>query len=265
MLGGLQRVHSPALIDWEGRIVWEADFQRQHHHIMPYGDDGQYLYVANTTDCPEGIQADVIRLWDQNSREQLWEWSFCQYYEPPNYYHDWTHLNAVDKFPGENSLVFSPRNQNTIAKGNLDTDEIEWVMGVDGDFGLSGDQLFYRQHAPEIQENGNILLFDNGRDPDRTFSRAVEYSYDTEEMTAEVAWTYEPDPEIFSPIWGDADRLDNGNTLVTFGLRNSEKGSYLHEVTPEKTLVWELRSPDGWGWYRSDRIPEPPSGFVLEP
>lgn len=80
-----------------------------------------------------------------------------------------------------------------------------------------------------------------------------------------MVWEYAPPADLFAPIWGDADRLPNGNTLITFGRRGPDVGSHLVEVDPGGGgALWQLRFPDGWGVYRADRVIDPPVGFVRE-
>ena len=76
-------------------------------------------------------------------------------------------------------------------------------------------------------------------------------------MTAEIVWRFEPDPVIFSQIWGDADRLANGNTLVTFGLRvtDEDRESHIIEVDADAAVLWDLVFPPRWGVYRAERFP----------
>jgi arylsulfate sulfotransferase len=203
-------------------------------------------------------------------------WAICDYWYPDNNVHggDWSHLNTIEPFPDEEeTFLLSSRNQHTLFKFDVPNDEIEWRLGGKGEFGLARDNLFLRQHDPEILPNGNIIIFDNG-DPngnddadefDRQWSRAVEVSYDTESMTAEVVWEFRPDPDVFTPIWGDADRLDNGNTLVTFGHRNTDdtRNSRIMEATASSQKVWDLEAPNKWGWYRADRVNDPPAGYMI--
>jgi hypothetical protein len=59
-----------------------------------------------------------------------------------------------------------------------------------------------------------------------------------------------------------ADRLANGNTLVTFGFRSRTERTAIVEVSPAGKAVWQLRLPPKWGTYRSERVPDPPRGFV---
>ncbi len=150
---------------------------------------------------------------------------------------DWGHLNTVVPFPNKTTLLISSRNQNTLFKVDRETDEIVWALGINGEFEMSEEDRFYHQHDPEIQDNGNIVMFDNGDPAIRPYSRAIEVAYDEDGGTAEVVWAYRHDPDIFSNIWGDADRLTNGNTLVTFGLRRANIGSTIVEVSPDGTEV----------------------------
>lgn len=94
---------------------------------------------------------------------------------------------------------------------------------------------FRFQHDPKILDNGNLLLFDNG-DPDEGVSSVVE----SDPITHEVKWSYrgsEGEP-FFSRFCGTAQRLPNGNTLIT----ESSEGRAL-EVSQAKEIVWEYNSP----------------------
>jgi hypothetical protein len=59
-----------------------------------------------------------------------------------------------------------------------------------------------------------------------------------------ITWTYEADPpsDLFSPIRGGAQRLPNGNTLIT----DSERGR-VFEVTHDGDIVWDFFNPDVTG------------------
>jgi arylsulfate sulfotransferase len=119
--------------------------------------------------------------------------------------------------------------------------------------------FFYHQHAPELQPNGNILLFDNGtgrpEEQGGEFSRALELEVDEENRTARVAWEWRHDPDLYCPIWSDADRLPNGNTLIVFGTRTEGDTTRYVEVAPNGDVVWEVEvCPSGWGTYRAERI-----------
>lgn len=91
-----------------------------------------------------------------------------------------------------------------------------------------------QQHHPTELPNGNILVFDNGvfrPGHDVPYSRVIEI-----DRAGKIAWEYH-DPareSFFAPFMGAAQRLPNGNTLVT----DSPAGR-LFEVTADGLLVWE--------------------------
>jgi len=65
----------------------------------------------------------------------------------------------------------------------------------------------YHTHAPSITPQGTILLFDNGNYrarpfvpqflPNKSYSRAVEYAIDTDNMSIRQVWESDtPDSEL---------------------------------------------------------------------
>src|SRR5262249_39379600 len=96
-----------------------------------------------------------------------------------------------------------------------------------------------RQHAPTLLENGNVLIFDNGPhrlDDSVPYSRVIEVN----PATNEIVWKYQDKPtwNFFSPRMGYAQRLANGNKLIT----ESSFGRFF-EVTKEGKIVWEYVNP----------------------
>src|SRR5207302_6163468 len=127
---------------------------------------------------------------------------------------------------------------------------VMWRMGgVRNEFRFDADsQKFSLSHGLRRLPNGHLLLFDNGTGA-RLLSRAVEYSVNEATKTATLVWSYRPSPDIYTPFLGFAQRLTNGNTLVTFG-----PNGVLQEVSPTSNLVWELTLPKGLWIYRAYRI-----------
>jgi len=78
-------------------------------------------------------------------------------------------------------------------------------------------------------------------------------------VTFEILWEYgsaDGDDFFFSSYISSAQRLPNGNTLITVGI-----GAQIMEVTPDKRVVWEHQfvaesSGSKADWlYRTYRIP----------
>jgi hypothetical protein len=122
------------------------------------------------------------------------------------------------------NLLTSMRFLDTIAVVDLEREEVVWAYRGD----------FHRQHDPHVIGTGHLLLFNNRSE--REHSTVQEY----DPVTMSLVWEYpgtEDDP-LYSKSCGAAQRLPNGNTLIT----ESDNGRAL-EVTPEKDIVWEFYNP----------------------
>jgi len=149
---------------------------------------------------------------------------------------DWAHNNTCEVLPETplgrrdarfraGNILFSYRSLDVIGCIDRQTSEIVWAWGrgvLDG------------QHQPTMLPNGNILVFDNGTR--RGWSRVVEL----DPLREEIVWQYAGSPKnsLFSAYISGAQRLPNGNTLITEGGRDR-----LLEVTLSGETVWEFRSP----------------------
>ena len=81
---------------------------------------------------------------------------------------DWSHANAAQLFEAENVVLVSARNLSSVMALRWEADdegpagEVLWQLGPGLDFELTEGEWFYRQHAPEVQPDGTILVYDNG-------------------------------------------------------------------------------------------------------
>ena len=268
LLGGKVPTPRPTIIDWEGHVLWEAPFINHHDIRLSPFREGQLLYLSETTEnCPEGTTEGTLNEFDFRTHSTVWSWNVCENYDPPRVVPDWSHINTIVPFPGERALLLSLRNQDNVVRVNRDTGEIEWVLGENGDFEMDPDDFFIRQHAPELEPNGNILLFDNGGAGRRDYSRAIElaltFDEDGRPDRAEVVWDY-TNEALLAKIRSDADRLPNGNTLIDYGQVRSSRAALLLEVTDGGDVVWQLTTPPYWASYRALRVEPPTFGFVLD-
>ena len=131
--------------------------------------------------------------------------------------------NKAPMFKEGNVLVSMPKI-NTIAVIDLEEKKVFWAM----------TGMFKAQHQPTLLKNGNLLIFDNHFNNDK--SRVIEFN----PLTQEIFWEYRGDSknDFFSNTCGSNQRLPNGNTLIT----ESDNGRAF-EVTPEGVIVWEFISP----------------------
>ena len=122
-------------------------------------------------------------------------------------------------------LLVCIRNIDLVGVLDPEAEEFVWTWGP-------GE--LEHPHHPSLLENGNILIFDNGKFSER--SRVIE----VDPVSGDIVWQYEGDPpeSFFSRSRGAAQRLPNGNTLIT----ESTKGR-VFEVTPAGEIVWDFWEP----------------------
>ena len=144
---------------------------------------------------------------------------------------DILHTNHVEVFDGrladrgplyaKGNLMVSMAHLNAVMILSGETHEVLWLWGP--------TNVTY-QHHPSLLDDGSILLFDNGRKR----SRVLE----VDPLTNQIRWQY-TDPDFFTATQGSAQRLQNGNTLIT----ESNTG-HVFEVTRDGKMVWAWANPD---------------------
>lgn len=158
---------------------------------------------------------------------------------------DYAHPNSLDVFD-DGDLLVSIRHYDCLYRIDRPSGEIEWTFGGrncrNNEFEISGDPHdgFSHQHDATVLDDGNILLFDNANLRDDPVSRVVEYAIDEQARTAELVWSH--DDGRYTSLMGSAERLANGNTLISWGQRSQP---VITEVTPEGARAWSLSVPPG--------------------
>ena len=133
--------------------------------------------------------------------------------------------------PDDDSYTVSDLNQDAYVKVTRQGDVV-WVLGGStSDF--TGDGATWQaQHGHHVLGDDRFLFFSNG--PFQGPSQVIEVTLDLQTMTATRVWQYVSGER--SIIFGDVERLANGNTLVTYS-----SFGVLHEVSPTGELVQELQ------------------------
>jgi outer membrane protein assembly factor BamB len=222
------------------QVVWKyADPKASH--------DAERLTNGNTLIVDGGYgrdtmaDAQVVEVTPQG--QVVWSWYARDEFNraPYNTFTgpDWTHTNAASRLANGNTLI-SLRNFNLVAEVDRNGKVVRTL----------GEGVMSQQHDPEPLPNGNLLFANPGRLP-----QAIEI-----DPAGKVVWSYTvpPDTPFSSASTRDADRLQNGNTLITAANR-------LIEVTPQGEVVWQFRLKDvqftneddakARGFYKAIRIP----------
>lgn len=274
---------------WNLKTNVTTDFPNVYgHHDMEYNP------VTNTFLTLRAYQRDingtkvtfdkVVELNDKG--EILWTWDTydytnlseaCPFCYPGKINGetvlDFTHSNSLQWDYTENIVYLNVRNLNTFYKINKTTGELIWSCGEHGDFtlldanGKKVPSLWYHSHAVKEVEPNVFIMFDNDyhniTHPFSGNSRILEVTLNEQNMTAWVSWSWAVPREYWSPYWGKADRLPNGDRIGTFGTETHSKyenifpnstGAVLLEVNPKGEVVRTYTFPFGWGIYRIEEI-----------
>ena len=177
---------------------------------------------------------------------------------------DWTHSNAVE-MDDDGNIMLSSRHFNEITKINRNDSSIIWRFGgTQNQFTILNDTLpFYGQHDIRRNANGNVTLYDNGfRELAAPYhwARAVEYQLDETNLTASLVWEYTYDSSMYSRATGNVQRLQNGNTLVNYGIISRNNVTFV-VVDSLKNKVFELSFYDTMSSYRSFNFQQLPWMF----
>lgn len=182
--------------------------------------------------APDGTQTDVWSAWDCLD-------PVASPGDEPEA--GWTFANALDWDPDANAYTLGMRAQSSILRIDRATGTCAWILGGESatvDF-AEGSDAFLHQHQFDLTDDG-IVVFDNDG-PAGAVSRVLEYALDLDAGTAREVWSYTADPPVYSFVLGDVERLDDGDTMVTWSV-----GGQIERVSPEG--VPELQVNLGLGY-----------------
>ena len=242
--------HGLIQLDRDSNLLWT--FEDHVHHDIEVLADGSIYVITNQAEVVERINPDrpilhdfIVKL-SPDGRE-IDRISVLEAIEDSDYLPlldltpkvgDIMHTNEIEVLDGRladwnpafkaGNLLVSIRNFNTVVVIDPVERRVVWTLS----------NLFSAQHDPRILDNGNMLIFDNKGDTGEV-SRVFELDLRNQQIT----WNYRGSEHDFhSETCGTAQRLPNGNTLIT----ESNFGRAF-EVTPERSIVWEYYSPERTG------------------
>ncbi len=220
----------------------------------------------NAPRAEQMVMGDTIVEFERSGKI-VWSWNSFDHLDPyrigyntfdsywptrgfPNHL-DWTHGNGVAYDPRDDSVIMSLRLQDAVLKADRESGEIKWILGVDDGWNeaLSKKVLKpvgtvrwpYHGHNPRITHAGTIVMYDNGilgarpfepwLPPHKTFSRAVEFEIDEDNMTVRQLWAshHALDDKDTCNSWamGDAHRLPKtDNMLVIDSMCMTKRDDY---------------------------------------
>lgn len=240
------------------RVPMQNGFKNDRHDFI-HAADGEFILIGSAPEemdmstLVEGGNPAANVKWgmvqvQSAQKEVLLDWNSSDYFDIEDTYValntddiDNVHTNGLE-LDLDGNILLSSRNMNEITKIDRITGEVIWRWGGKKNqftFSSKADTFAY-SHDIRVLKNGNYTVFDNGSSHDPTFSRAIEYKLDTDNMTATKVWEFIGDPTVFSAVKGSTQRLDNGNTIIGYG---SLSMPGLREVTPNGEIALQINYP----------------------
>jgi len=217
---GVERVN---LTSGEAEPVWgqltPGKEASRYHDIDRINDT--HLAVAD-------IYLDGVFTVNTTSDEVAWRWNASDVYDPETtggpFPEDWSHINDVEVLE-DGRIMVSVRNLNRVVFLTADdhTVDEDWTLGNEDDY-----DVLYEQHNPDFinESNGGpaVVVADSEN------NRVLEYQRNDGEWTQTWVWQ---DAQM---QWvRDADRLPNGNTLIS-----DSNGNRVIEVDERGDVVRSL-------------------------
>jgi len=246
--GARTAVGSVIELDWDGNQVWSYCNPMVHHDFarLPNGNTLVLVFEEIPDELAAQVKGGIVD--DDVTEPMLGDavYEVAQTGGIVNTWRSWEHLNVDEDIICflENRYEWTHQNSlNVTTGGDLlvsfrQTSTVGIVDRTSGAFSWKwGPGEISHQHNPTYLDNGHVLIFDNGpHHVGPSFSRVVEI----DPADNEIVWDYTGDPPIsfYSYHISGAERLPNGNTLISEGAPGR-----IFEVTNSKEIVWEYINP----------------------
>jgi len=206
------------------------------------------------------VDMEYERVFTVENGEITWQWNASDFYNPPDdpTRTDWLHTNDVDvinethylvSVRNANQLLVLERGEGVVEVINADTDDSnddhcsdKLVADESGDIRCGDENVLNEQHNPQWLGPGAVLVADSHG------NRAVELHRNESTGRWEPTWAVGGAAGAAFHWPRDADRLPNGNTLITDTFNKR-----VVEVAPNGSVVWSVDTfniP-----YEADRLP----------
>ncbi|MFW6385299.1 MAG: aryl-sulfate sulfotransferase [Halodesulfurarchaeum sp.] len=246
----------PCVLNVLERVDVETGEREVLYERYDYKELAGEWHDADRIDEKRVVIADIVadQVFIVNTETAIVEWLWDAQSDYPvdgggPYPEDWAHVNDVEYLEDaegdlEGTIMVSLRNQDQVVfvdpeEGLLE----EWTLGSEDDY-----DVMYEQHnpdyVPESRGGPAVVVADSEN------GRVQEFGREDGEWVRTWEWA---DERMQWPR--DADRLPNGNTLIT-----DTHGNRVVEVTPEGETEWQVESTMPYEAERLETGPESEGG-----
>ena len=229
-------------------------FAHHSHQITPLPDGSVAFYATGSNGC------DDIKIFPANGTPTTAATTITN----AKTAHGGTgscHVNNVEYSPSDDTLVFSDLDNNCLTKVTK-TGTVVWVLnggvnGVTDSFNSGAIVWKGGEHGFHILpgDGSDLVIFNNNsKNPagggnwgsaagDESGALVIEVKLNVSAKTASQTWMYKASPGILNDVLGDAQRLSNGNTMISYATKST-----LQEVDANGALLQSIASNTNFGY-----------------
>jgi arylsulfate sulfotransferase len=227
----------------------QGDFTAVIHHeiIKKSTNEIVTLYVdQRITDLSsiggkkkDTINGDGILIMDKKGKK-LWKWSVFDVVDPMKdtallkNKKDWMHANSLN-YDKDGNFIISFYNNGQIWKVDSHTGKVIWKLGKGGTVKMAADCNFSQAHAAHINQQGDLMFFDNGIDKKQSSVFALKM--DEKNNSAKLDLHIKLPKDIYNERMGSAYMIDSETILACCSKRHITV-----LVNAKGTLLWTLES-----------------------
>ena len=218
------------------------------------GSDTAKVYISVIQEL--NAHKNLVYQWDSQNHYDLKDTD--PYYLSKSTEADVAHLNSVQYY--NNYILVSARNVNEVTKIKKSDSTVVWRMGGKrNQFKFTNDTtMFIGQHYAHYASDGNLILFDNGREGSPPHpATAKEYKLNENTLEATLVRSYVENPKVFSNGYGSAERIGKHNLLICYG-RTDRSDVMFNVVNTSGAKLFEVTFEDSLKSYRIFYFPSLP-------
>ena len=185
------------------------------------------------------VNSDGIMVLNKNAH-LIWKWSVFDAADPlkdPNIVKnkkDWTHANSLN-YDTDGNYLISFYNTGQIWKVDAVTGKVIWKLGKGGTINMPADCNFSESHAVHINQDGNLMFFDNGVKQNQSGVYALRLN--ETQKTAKLDMHILLPKEVFNGRMGSAYMINDTSILVCCSKR------HILVLSDRKgTLLWTMET-----------------------
>jgi len=236
-------LHHDAVLNAKGEIVaLTYDSVKMDLREFGYGKDQYILGDGIVVLTPDG--------------EKVSDWNILNVYNPRDYpnskldlSHSLGHANSI-AIASDGNYVVSFRDFSQVWKINSSDGSVMWKLGEGGNLKLDKEGYFLRQHAVSFNENGELMLFDNGDRKIRSESRVLAFAIDEKNRQALLTTNVVLSRELSAEKMCSAVMIKPGKYLVC----TTKKNGIITVINDKAEVLWrvDLSNPSYRAYYLQD-------------